>query len=59
MTQLTSLALGLGVAATVAWGGEQQGTVKTVDQSQKTVVLDDGTRFWLMSDTERTAGQGI
>ena len=48
MTQLTTLALGLGVAVTVAWGGEQHGTVKSVDQSQKTVVLDDGTRFWVM-----------
>jgi hypothetical protein len=48
MTQLTTLALGLGVAVTVAWGGEQRGTVKSVEQSEKTVMLDDGTRLWLM-----------
>jgi hypothetical protein len=48
MTQLATLGLGLGVAATLAWSGEQQGTVKSVDPSQKTVVMDDGTRLWLV-----------
>jgi hypothetical protein len=48
MTQLATLALGLGVAVTVAWGGEQLGTVKSVDQSEKTVLLADGTRLWLV-----------
>ena len=48
MTQLTTLAIGLGMAVTVAWGGEQWGTVKSVDQSQKRIVLNDGTQFWLM-----------
>ena len=48
MTQVTTLALGLGMAVTAAWGGEQWGTVKSVDQSQKRIVLNDGTQFWLM-----------
>jgi len=48
MSQFTTLALGLGVAVGVAWGGEQQGTVKGVDQSQKTVLLSDGTQLWLV-----------
>ena len=48
MTQLTTLAVGLGVAAGVAWGGEQVGTVKSVDQGQKTVLLNDGTQLWLV-----------
>ena len=47
-TQLTSVALGLGMAVTTAWGGEQWGTVKTVDESQKRIVLSDGTHFWLV-----------
>ena len=33
---------------TVAWGGEQWGTVKSVDQSQKRIVLSDGSQFWLL-----------
>ncbi len=48
MTQLTTLALGLGVAAGVAWGAEYLGTVKTIDQGQRTVVLSDGTQLWLI-----------
>jgi hypothetical protein len=46
-TQLTALALGLGVAVTAAWAGEERGTVKSVDQAQKRVVLDSGTQLWL------------
>ena len=46
--QLTSVALGLGMAVTAAWGGEQWGTVKTVDESQKRIVLSDGTQLWLV-----------
>jgi hypothetical protein len=45
VTQLTTLALGLGVAV----GAEQRGTVKSVDHGQKTVMLDDGTQLWLMA----------
>jgi hypothetical protein len=48
MTQRATVALGLGMTVTVAWGGEQWGTVKSVDQSQNRIVLSDGTRFWLM-----------
>ena len=48
MTQLTTLALGLGVAAGVAWGGEYLGTVRNIDQGQRTVVLSDGTQLWLV-----------
>jgi hypothetical protein len=48
MTQFTTLALGLGVAAAVAWSGEQQGTVKSVDHGQQTVLLSDGTQLWLV-----------
>lgn len=48
LTQLTTVALGLGMAVTAAWGGEQWGTVKSVDQSQKRIVLNDGAQFWLM-----------
>jgi hypothetical protein len=48
MTPLTSLAVGLGVAAGIAWGGEYLGTVKSVDQDQRTVVLNDGTQLWLV-----------
>jgi hypothetical protein len=48
MTQLTALAVGLGVAAGAAWADQQQGTVKSVDQSRKTVVLSDGTQLWLV-----------
>jgi hypothetical protein len=48
MIQLTTVALCVGTAATAAWSGEQWGTVKSVDQSQKRVVLNDGTPFWLM-----------
>jgi hypothetical protein len=48
LAQLTTVAVGLGLAATVAWGGEQRGTVKSVDQAQKTVVMSDGTQLWLM-----------
>jgi hypothetical protein len=48
MSQFTTLALGLGVAAGVAWGGQQQGTVKSVDQGQKVVLLTDGTQLWLV-----------
>ena len=47
-TQLTTVALGFGLAVTAAWGGEQWGTVRSVDQSQKRIVLSDGTQFWLM-----------
>ena len=47
-TQLTTVALGFGLAVTAAWGGEQWGTVRSVDQSQKRIVLNDGTQFWLM-----------
>ena len=36
------------MAVTAAWGGEQWGTVKSVDQSQKRIVLNDGTQFWLV-----------
>ena len=48
MTQVTTVALGLGLAASVAWGGEQLGTVRSVDQGQKTVLLSDGTQLWLV-----------
>jgi hypothetical protein len=48
MTQLTTLAIGLGMAVAVAWGGEKGGTVKSVDQSQNRVVLENGTQLWLM-----------
>ena len=48
MIQLTTVALGVGMAVTAAWSGEQWGTVKSVDQSQKRIVLNDGTQFWLM-----------
>src|SRR5262245_65335579 len=48
MTQLTTVTLGLGLAASVTWGGEQLGTVKSVDQGQKTVLLSDGTQLWLV-----------
>jgi hypothetical protein len=48
MTEVATLAVGLAVAAGVAWGGEQLGTVKSVDQSQKTVLLTDGSRLWLV-----------
>jgi hypothetical protein len=44
-TQLALLALGLGVAVTA---GEERGTVKSVDETQKRVVLDSGTQLWLM-----------
>jgi hypothetical protein len=46
--QLTAVTLGLGLATSVAWGGEQLGTVKSVDQGQKTVLLSDGTQLWLV-----------
>ena len=42
------MALGVGMAVAVAWGGEQWGTVKSVDQSQNRIVLNDGIQFWLM-----------
>jgi hypothetical protein len=48
ITRLTTVALGLGLAASVAWGGEQLGTVKSVDQGQKAVLLSDGTQLWLV-----------
>jgi hypothetical protein len=48
ITQLTTVAVGLGLAASVAWGGEQLGTVRSVDQGQKTVLLSDGTQLWLV-----------
>ena len=48
MIQLATLVLGLGAAVTVAWSGEQWGTVKSVDQSQKRIVLSDGSQFWLL-----------
>ena len=48
MTQLTTLALGLGVAAGVAWSAESLGTVRSVDQGRRTVVLNDGTQLWLV-----------
>jgi hypothetical protein len=48
MTQLATAALGLGLAASVAWGGEQLGTVKSVNEGQKTVLLSDGTQLWLV-----------
>ena len=47
-TSLATMALGLGLASTVAWGGEQWGTVKSVDETQRKVVLSDGTQLWLM-----------
>jgi hypothetical protein len=47
-TELTTAALGFGMAVTAAWGGEQWGTVRSVDQGQKRIVLNDGTQFWLM-----------
>ena len=47
-TSLATMTLGLGLAATVAWGGEQWGTVKRVDQTDRKVVLSDGTELWLM-----------
>jgi hypothetical protein len=48
LSQLTTLALGLGVAAGVAWSGEYLGTVRNIDQGQRTVVLSDGTQLWLV-----------
>ncbi len=48
MTQLTTVAVGLGLAASVAWGAEQLGTVKSVNEGQKTVLLSDGTQLWLL-----------
>jgi hypothetical protein len=42
------VALGFGLAVTAAWSGEQWGTVRSVDQGQKRIVLNDGTQFWLM-----------
>ena len=48
LTQLTAVAFGLGVAVTVAWGGEQHGRVRSIDQGARTAVLDDGTRLWLL-----------
>jgi len=48
VTQLTTLAAGLGLAVGVAWGGEHLGVVKSVDLGQRTVVLNDGTQFWLV-----------
>jgi hypothetical protein len=46
--QVTTLAVGLGVAVGVAWAGEHLGTVKSVHEGRRTVVLNDGTQLWLV-----------
>jgi hypothetical protein len=48
MTPLATAVVGLGLAASVAWGGEQLGTVRSVNEGQKTVLLNDGTQLWLV-----------
>jgi hypothetical protein len=48
MTPVATVAVGLGLAAGAAWGGEQLGTVRSVDQGRKVVVLSDGTQLWLV-----------
>lgn len=46
--QLAAVAAGLGLAASMAWGAEQLGTVRSVNEGQKTVLLSDGTQLWLV-----------
>jgi ferric-dicitrate binding protein FerR (iron transport regulator) len=45
---VAALAVGLGAAVGAAWGAEQRGTVKRVDQARQRVELEDGTELWLM-----------
>jgi hypothetical protein len=37
--------LGLGVAA--GWAEEVQGKIQTVDASERTIVLEDGSKIWI------------
>jgi hypothetical protein len=46
--RLTSVAVAIGARVGIAWGGEYLGTVRTIDQAQRTVLLSDGTRLWLL-----------
>ena len=42
-----AVALMLTLAAVGAWAEEVQGKVQTVDPSERTIVLEDGTKIWV------------
>ena len=45
---LVVLAFAGGSITALAWGGETKGTVKSVDVTQRTALLTDGTELWLV-----------
>lgn len=48
MTKAVIGALVLALALSgAAWAGEVQGKIKSVDASEKSFVLEDGTKIWL------------
>jgi len=47
VSRLASLAISMGVAVGITWGA-YVGTVRSIDQAQRTVVLSDGTQLWLV-----------
>lgn len=42
-----AVALMLTLAAVGAWAEEVQGKIQTVDPSERTIVLEDGTKIWI------------
>jgi hypothetical protein len=49
MRKVVSVAVAgwLMVAAAGAWAEEVQGKIQAVDQAERTIVLEDGTKVWL------------
>jgi uncharacterized protein DUF1344 len=42
-----TLALLLGLGVTAAWAEDISGKIQSVDQSERTFVLDDGSKIWV------------
>ena len=42
-----ALALLLALSVTAAWAGDIEGKIQTVDQGERAIVLEDGTKLWV------------
>jgi hypothetical protein len=48
MSRMVAVAVALVLALSLtAWAGETAGTIQTVDNSERTIVLEDGTKLWV------------
>jgi hypothetical protein len=59
MKQLLSLvmAVALMLAVTGAWAEEVEGKIQAVDSTERTIVLDDGTKLWVAEGVPMESAQ--